>query len=379
MTSWWRALTTPPTRSINLLKSVFGQEEVKFLGHWVLASGIKPLSSHMEAVISFPWPSMRLELQCFLGLVTLSWGHSGLFAPSRQCAPGPWQVSCLGPGDGPGFCCCQGSFGSRYRDRAPSSWFSHQLNGRRLQHPRQGHATALLPLLLGSTLLLLEEVEVGGYLIQPHWQGVVGGSCQHLSLPPHTRGEGVLHPHWPKTLCHALDRLSAPGNIMLLYRYVVAKVHCLYYQYICMIVVYKLALTQYRTTHSCSLVLVKTSAPSNVHLAILGWDWHSTITFTGLGNCFGHLRIENSFPRIKCLAWIICRVWSPAKVEKPDLGIMNYRGKSRFLEDKLSNLDISPEEKLFCILDHPKQFHSSPENAMISFRSHHKINRNNKK
>ena len=101
MTSWWRALTTPPTRSINLLKSVFGQEEVKFLGHWVLASGIKPLSSHMEAVISFPRPSMRLELQCFLGLVNFYWrflgGTAGFLLPLANVLQGPGKSLAWAP------------------------------------------------------------------------------------------------------------------------------------------------------------------------------------------------------------------------------------------------------------------------------------------
>ena len=52
--------------TINPQKSIFGQEEVKFLGHLVLASGIRPLPGHVEAVVQFPRPSTRLELQRFL-------------------------------------------------------------------------------------------------------------------------------------------------------------------------------------------------------------------------------------------------------------------------------------------------------------------------
>ena len=55
--------------TINPQKSVFGQEEVKFLGHRVLASGICPLPGHVEAVVQFPHPSSCLELQHFLALV----------------------------------------------------------------------------------------------------------------------------------------------------------------------------------------------------------------------------------------------------------------------------------------------------------------------
>ena len=52
--------------TINPKKSVFGQEEVKFLGHRVSASGIRPLPGHVEAVVQFPRPSTRPDLQRFL-------------------------------------------------------------------------------------------------------------------------------------------------------------------------------------------------------------------------------------------------------------------------------------------------------------------------
>ena len=52
--------------TINLKKSVFGQEVVKFLGHRVSASGIHPLPGHVEAVVQFPRLSTCLDLQLFL-------------------------------------------------------------------------------------------------------------------------------------------------------------------------------------------------------------------------------------------------------------------------------------------------------------------------
>ena len=55
--------------TINPKKSVFGQEEVKFLGHRDSASGIHPLPGHVEAVVQFPRLSTHLDLQRFLGLV----------------------------------------------------------------------------------------------------------------------------------------------------------------------------------------------------------------------------------------------------------------------------------------------------------------------
>ena len=43
--------------TINPLKSVFGQEKVKFLGHRVSTSGIRLLPSQVEAVVAFQHPS----------------------------------------------------------------------------------------------------------------------------------------------------------------------------------------------------------------------------------------------------------------------------------------------------------------------------------
>ena len=55
-----------PKTTIKPQKSVFGQDDVKFLGHWVSASGIWPLPSHVQAVIQVLCHSTRLKLQCFL-------------------------------------------------------------------------------------------------------------------------------------------------------------------------------------------------------------------------------------------------------------------------------------------------------------------------
>ena len=43
--------------TINPKTSVFSQEEVKFLEHWVSASGICQLPGNVEAVVQFPRPS----------------------------------------------------------------------------------------------------------------------------------------------------------------------------------------------------------------------------------------------------------------------------------------------------------------------------------
>ena len=45
------------TLTVNPLKSVFGQEKVKFLVHRVSTSGIRLLPSQVEAVVAFQHPS----------------------------------------------------------------------------------------------------------------------------------------------------------------------------------------------------------------------------------------------------------------------------------------------------------------------------------
>jgi len=54
---------------INPEKCVFAQPTVEFLGHKVTATGVAPLSKHVEAVQSFPPPSTIQQLQRFLGLL----------------------------------------------------------------------------------------------------------------------------------------------------------------------------------------------------------------------------------------------------------------------------------------------------------------------
>jgi hypothetical protein len=54
---------------LNGKKCQFGLSEVEFLGHLVTAEGIRPLTSHVEAVASFPRPQDKQGLQRFLGTV----------------------------------------------------------------------------------------------------------------------------------------------------------------------------------------------------------------------------------------------------------------------------------------------------------------------
>ncbi len=48
---------------------MFAETAVKFLGHKVLAAGVEPLRSNMQAVLAHPEPTNISELQAFLGTV----------------------------------------------------------------------------------------------------------------------------------------------------------------------------------------------------------------------------------------------------------------------------------------------------------------------
>ena len=52
--------------NINRKKSVFGKPEVKYLGHLVNQTGIRPLPSRVEDLINFPQPNTRLGVQLSL-------------------------------------------------------------------------------------------------------------------------------------------------------------------------------------------------------------------------------------------------------------------------------------------------------------------------
>ena len=54
---------------INPAKCSFGQSSVDFLGHKVSASGVTPLTKHLDAISAFPPPGDRQQLQRFLGMI----------------------------------------------------------------------------------------------------------------------------------------------------------------------------------------------------------------------------------------------------------------------------------------------------------------------
>ena len=55
--------------SINRKKCLFGQEEVKYLGHLVNSRGISPLPGRVSDLQDFPSPTTKLGLQRYLGMI----------------------------------------------------------------------------------------------------------------------------------------------------------------------------------------------------------------------------------------------------------------------------------------------------------------------
>lgn len=55
--------------SISLEKSIFGQEEVKYLGCTITKEGTRPLKERVDGILQVPKPRMIEELRRFLGMV----------------------------------------------------------------------------------------------------------------------------------------------------------------------------------------------------------------------------------------------------------------------------------------------------------------------
>ena len=55
--------------AINRKKCVFGQAEIKYLGHIVSSRGISPLPARVSSLQEFPAPDSKLSLQRFLGML----------------------------------------------------------------------------------------------------------------------------------------------------------------------------------------------------------------------------------------------------------------------------------------------------------------------
>jgi Reverse transcriptase (RNA-dependent DNA polymerase) len=54
---------------LNMEKCLFGATELDYLGHRVSATGIKPITSRVEALAKYPQPKTVAQLQTFIGMV----------------------------------------------------------------------------------------------------------------------------------------------------------------------------------------------------------------------------------------------------------------------------------------------------------------------
>merc|ERR1711911_272201 len=117
--------------------------------------GCCPVSTSVDTARStaLPWPRQ------FLPPV---FARCCRFPPAAdQRSSGPWQVPRLVSLHGAGLQRRQDLLGQRRRARAPAGGFSHQFDGRRVRLSRRCCPTAFSPLVLGSSLLLLEVADAG--------------------------------------------------------------------------------------------------------------------------------------------------------------------------------------------------------------------------
>ena len=55
--------------TVNLVKSEFGKATVQFLGHEIGLGKVRPVNAKVEAIVNFPAPTTKKELQRFLGTI----------------------------------------------------------------------------------------------------------------------------------------------------------------------------------------------------------------------------------------------------------------------------------------------------------------------
>ena len=87
-------------------KSEFCKKMVTYLGHKVTESGISPLAKNTEALLQFPTPTTRKELQRFLGMVNFYRrfvpNAAGILQPLTNALQGKpttklsWSEECMG-------------------------------------------------------------------------------------------------------------------------------------------------------------------------------------------------------------------------------------------------------------------------------------------
>ena len=202
--------------TINPKKSVFGQEEVKFLGHRVSASGIRPLPGHVEAVVQFPRPSTRPDLQRFLGLVNFYRrflrGAAGFLLPLTNALQGPGKSLDWSPSMEQAFNAAKTSLANAAELEHPQADFPISLMvdasgshvGAVLQHFRR---SSWAPLSFYSKKLTPAETRYSAF---DRELLAVYSAIRHFRLMLEGRQFFVLTDHKP--LCHALQRVSAPWS-----------------------------------------------------------------------------------------------------------------------------------------------------------------------
>ncbi|MBM3939179.1 MAG: hypothetical protein FJ333_11085, partial [Sphingomonadales bacterium] len=77
---------------LNEDKCEFGKQGLEYLGHWVSASGIRPVESKVEAIKNFPAPQSVSSLQTFLGMINFYRrflrGAAGILKPLTDALKG---------------------------------------------------------------------------------------------------------------------------------------------------------------------------------------------------------------------------------------------------------------------------------------------------
>ena len=172
------------------------------MGHWVLASGIHPLPGHMEAVIQFPCPLSRLELQCFLGLVNFYHrflrGAAGFLLPLTDTLQGPGKTLAWSPPMGQAFNAAKTALAAAAK----------------LEHPQADFPISLMVDTSGThnTVLSYNTFVVRLGLLSPSSrrscrrlrpatgvrQGVFGCQLHKLPLLPDAGRPPVFRPHRPQ-------------------------------------------------------------------------------------------------------------------------------------------------------------------------------------
>ena len=202
--------------TINPKKSIFGQGEVRFLGHRVSASRIRPLPGHVEAVVQFQRPSTHLDLQRFLGLVNFYrrflQGAAGFLLPLTNTLQGPGKSLTWSPSLEQAFNIAKTALAAAAELEHSQADFPISLMvdasgthiGAVLQHFRR---LSWAPLSFFLRKLSPAETRYSAF---DRELLAVYSAIRHFRLMLEGSQFYVLTDHKP--LCHALGRVSAPWS-----------------------------------------------------------------------------------------------------------------------------------------------------------------------